>query len=182
MDAVRVVLNYKDYEALPADGRRYEIHEGDLSVTPAPGTRHQRTVGRLFVAIYEHVDERRLGEVFVAPYDVILSDTSIVQPDIVYVATDRLAAISARGIDGAPTLVVEVLSPSTVDIDRHLKLQLYARYRIPHYWIVDPDARVIETYALTEGGYRSGVRAVGDGSLCIEPFPDLVLTTALLWP
>jgi Uma2 family endonuclease len=71
---------------------------------------------------------------------VILSDTTVVQPDIVFVATERAGQISERGIEGAPTLVIEILSPSTRETDRHAKLQLYARHRIPHYWIVDPDA------------------------------------------
>lgn len=156
MDAARVVLNYADYAALPNDGRRYEIHDGELSVTPSPGTRHQRIVGRLFVAIHAHVEERRIGEVFVAPYDVILSDTSIVQPDIVYVAPGRAGALTERGIEGAPTLVVETLSPSTVQVDRHTKLQLYARHGVPYYWIVDPDARSVEAYVLRAGWVRAG--------------------------
>src|SRR3989442_9603083 len=116
----RVVLTYREYAALPDDGRWYEIHDGELSVTPAPG-----------------VKSRGLGLVLYAPLDVILSDTTIVQPDIVYVATGRLGQITDRGIEGPPTLVVEILSPSTSETDRHTKLEVYARHRIPYYWIVD---------------------------------------------
>ena len=104
MTPARTVLTYRDYAALPDDGRRYEIHEGELSVTPAPATKHQRLIRKLLVALDAYVSVRRLGEVFVAPYDVILSDTTVVQPDIVYVATDRLGLISERGIEGPPTL------------------------------------------------------------------------------
>lgn len=171
----RVVLTYQDYAALPNDGRRYEIHEGELSVTPAPGTKHQRSIRKLLVALDAYVSARRLGEVFVAPYDVILSDTTIVQPDIVYVATDRLGRISERGIEGAPTLAVEILSPSTAEADRHRKLQLYARNGVTWYWIVDPDNRVVEVYGLAAGTYTLRARASGDEPLSAEPFPDLTL-------
>lgn len=85
----RVVLTYKDYEALPADGRRYEIHDGELSVTPAPNSEHQRISRNLFVVLHRYVEERRLGEVLYAPIDVILADTSIVQPDIVFLDPSR---------------------------------------------------------------------------------------------
>lgn len=181
MGAARVVLSYADYAALPSDGKRYELHDGELSVTPSPGTRHQRIIGRLLVAIHTHVEERGIGEVFVAPYDVILSDTSVVQPDIVYVAAGRRGAVSDRGIEGPPTLAIEILSPSTIQIDRHTKLQLYARHRVPYYWIVDPDARMVEVYALREGNYGLAARAAGDETLRTEPFPDLALPLATLW-
>jgi Uma2 family endonuclease len=181
MKAGQVVLNYKDYEALPNDGRRYEIHEGDLSVTPAPGTRHQEVSGNLFVALYTHVKARGLGKVFAAPTDVILSDITIVQPDLVYVASDRLGAVSSRGIEGAPTLVVEILSPSTIEIDRHTKLQLYARYGVPYYWIVDPEARLIEAYRLEAGSYALSVRSAGHEPFSAEPLRDLILTAAAVW-
>src|SRR5437879_2452445 len=103
----RAVLTYGDYAALPDDGRHYELHRGELSVTPAPGTRHQEAVISLGSKLYEHVRSHGLGKVFVAPTDCILSSVTVVQPDILYVATDRLSMISERGIEGAPTLVVE---------------------------------------------------------------------------
>jgi len=177
----RVVLTYRDYAALPNDGRKYEIHEGELSVTPAPGTRHQQISRNFLVALDAYVSARRLGEVLDAPIDVILSDTTIVQPDIVYVANDRRRLLTSRGIEGPPTLVVEILSPSTIEIDRHTKSQLYARHGVPYYWIVDPEACSVEVYVLAEGGYRLSTRAAGDESLRAEPFRDLVLTPDSLW-
>src|SRR3989449_8398937 len=116
-----VVLTYKDYEALPADGRRYEIHDGELSVTPAPGTRHQEVRANLFDLLRHHVNDRRLGKLFYAPTDCILAETTIVQPDIVFVDAGRLPIISERGIEGIPSLVVEVLSPSPTHLDRGSK-------------------------------------------------------------
>jgi Uma2 family endonuclease len=181
MKAGQVVLNYKDYAALPSDGRRYEIHEGELSVTPAPGTRHQEVSGNLLVALHTHVKARGLGKVFAAPIDVILSDISIVQPDLIYVASDSLGVVSSRGIEGAPTLVVEILSPSTIQIDRHTKLQLYARYGVLYYWIVDPEARLIEAYRLEAGSYALSVRSAGHEPFSAEPLGDLILTAAAVW-
>ena len=181
MTPARAVLTYQDYAALPDDGRRYEIHEGELSVTPAPGATHQRMIRKLLVALDAHVRARGLGEVFVAPFDVILSDTTVVQPDIMYVATDRSARVSERGIEGAPTLVVEILSPSTRGVDRDTKLRLYAGYGVPWYWIVDPESRVVEVYKLAAGSYTLSARVAGDEALSAKPLPDLALPAASLW-
>lgn len=177
-----VVLTYKDYEALPADGRRYEIHEGELSVTPAPGTRHQRILGHLYHLLRPHVDSRGLGEVLLSPVDCILSDSTIVQPDLVYLDPTRAHLVSARGIEGPPTLAIEILSPSTTNIDRSTKHQLYRRFEIPYYWIVDPEARTVEAYGLAEGAYQLLQRASGAAAVALPPFPDLALVPASLWP
>ncbi len=177
----RVVLTYQDYAALPDDGRRYEIHEGELSVTAAPGSKHQIVSSNLVWALETQVRSRGIGVVLCAPLDIILSDRTVVQPDIVFIATDRLGRISERGIEGAPTLVVEILSPSTSETDRNTKLRLYASYGVPYYWIVDPDARVVEAYALVGASYTLSKRVAGDEPLSAEPFPDLALASASLW-
>ena len=179
--AIRTILTYKDYEALPADGRRYELHEGELSVTPAPSPKHQQISLNLSVILHGHVHSRRLRRVLPAPIDCILSDTTIVQPDLVYLDTNRLAAISGRGIEGPPTLAVEILSPSTSSIDRGVKAQLYARYDIPYYWIVDPEAETIEAYRLAQKAYQLTGRMEGGSSVGLTPFPELSLVPASIW-
>ena len=181
MAGVRVVLTYRDYAALPDDGRRYELHDGELSVTPAPGPRHQDIVLNVATLVRAHVAARGLGKVYVAPIDVILDDTSTVQPDVVYVAADRLALVTSRGVEGAPTLVVEILSPSTSRNDRHTKMQLYARHGIPWYWLVDPDTRTTEIHELQRGVYELAARVAGDQPLCAEPFPELTISPEALW-
>jgi len=176
----RALLTYSDYAALPDDGRRYELHHGELSVTPAPGTRHQGAIVALITLLHEHVRSRGLGKVFVAPTDCILSDVTVVQPDVLYIATDRLAIISERGIEGAPTLVVEVLSPSTAHLDRGRKMKLYAEHGVPYYWIVDPERRSIEAYALAGVEYaRSG--QVASEPAALPPFSDLIIDPASIW-
>jgi len=182
MKTERVVLTYKEYEALPADGRRYEIHEGELSVTPAPSPRHQRIIGKLYLTLKQHLESRLLGEVLLSPVDCILAEATIVQPDLVYLETDRIHLMSDRGVEGAPTLAVEVLSPTTTLIDRSTKCQLYRRYGVPYYWIVDPEARMVEVYGLSEGEYQLLTRASGAEPISLPPFPDLQLIPATLWP
>ena len=181
MTSVRVVLTYLDYAALPNDGRRYEIHDGGLSVTPAPGRTHQHVVLRLAAALDAHVSAHDLGEVYVAPFDVILADTTIVQPDVTFVAKDRLAILSERGADGAPTLVVETLSRYTTHIDRSTKLQLYARHAVPYYWIVDAERRVVEVYRFAADGYVVPERFGGDELTDLPPFEGLRLDPTSLW-
>ena len=156
-----VVLTFRDYEALPADGRRYELHDGQLFVTAAPGVPHQRVVGRLFVLLRHHVEDHRLGEVLVSA---------------------RGSLVSARGIEGPPTLAVEVVSHSTAQVDRGAKLQLYARLGIPYYWIVDPEQHSIDAYAAVDGVFRLIARLTGEHPGSLPPFSSLPIAAATLWP
>ncbi len=182
MTARHLTLGYEDYAALPDDGRRYEVHDGELSVTPAPSPRHQIVSRNLFRLLDAHVRSRGSGEVLYAPLDVILTEASIVQPDLVYLEPGRLGAISGRGIEGAPTLVVEIVSPATTLIDRRTKHQLYARHGVPFFWLVDLEARTIDAFALQPDGYSLAGRVSGSGPASLPPFPDLTITLATLWP
>lgn len=177
----RVILTYADYAALPDDGRGYELHEGELSVTPSPGTRHQRVKANLFDVLRHHVRAGHLGELFDAPTDCILSDITVVQPDIVFIDVQHVSLVSERGIEGSPTLVIEVLSPSSERIDRRRKAQIYTRHQVPWYWIVDPVAREIEAYTLEAGTYRMAARLGGVEPATLPPFSDLLLDPAALW-
>ena len=177
----RIALTYKDYLAMPDDGRRYEILDGQVAVSATPGTLHQRIVGNLYWVLRGHVHGRGLGEVFLAPLTVILANTTVVEPDLVYVDTGRAGLVTDRGIRGAPALAIEVLSPSTATSDRGPKFQLYARYGVPYYWVADTDARVLEGFELTTGGYRLVDRRQGEGQVALPPFPDLTLVLDELW-
>jgi Uma2 family endonuclease len=182
MSGERAILTYRDYEALPDDGRRYEILDGELSVTPSAVPRHQRVSSALNSILKAHVVSRGLGEVLYAPIDVILADTTIVQPDLVYLDPTRAHLVSERAIEGPPTLAIEILSPSTNAIDRIRKRQLYAQHRIPYYWIVDPEAGTIEAYGLADDRYGLRVRASGSGPAALPPLPELALVPTSLWP
>jgi Uma2 family endonuclease len=170
----RALLTYRDYEALPADGRRYELHDGQLSVTPAPGTRHQRVSSALNSILKAYVTSHGLGEMLHAPIDVILADTTVVQPDLVYLEPTCAHLVSDRGMEGPPTLVIEILSPSTTTIDRSRKRRLYADLGIPYYWLVDPESRT--------GRYALLARGSGAGPVALPQFLDLTFAPASRWP
>ncbi len=146
-------LSYDDYPALPNDGRTYQLLEGDLFVTPAPKTSHQRISRNLEFILHAHVKQRRLGAVYDAPVDVILGENTVVQPDILFVERERLKLVSERGIEGGPDLIVEILSPASRAVDRTTKMHLYAQAGVREYWIVDPDAKSLEVFALDAGSY-----------------------------
>jgi len=176
----KLILTYEDYQKLPDNGTRKEILGGELFVTPAPTPRHQHVVGTLYAALKTHIDARRLGEALASPIDVVLSPTDVVQPDIVVIADRRRAIIGEAAIHGAPDLVVEVLSPGTAAIDRGRKMQAYARATVPQYWIVDPEAHVIEVHTLEGTTYRLVERAER-GAWTPALFPGLMLTLDTLW-
>lgn len=178
----RIALTYRDYEALPNDGKRYEIHDGELYVTAAPTSDHQIVSVRLVTFLHLHVEARQLGIVLAAPLDVILADTTILQPDIVYLDRERRPALHKRGVEGPPTLVVEILSPSTALTDRGTKRQLCARYGVPYFWIVDLEARAVEAYALRGADYVLVAAVSGPQPVDLPPFSDLGLVPDSLWP
>ncbi len=165
----------------PEDSYRYEVIDGELYVTPAPSWLHQRGSGALFGYLWQHIHPRGLGEVVSAPIGVILDDEAGVQPDLVYVSRERAQIITERGIEGAPDLVVEVLSPSTEARDRGIKMRRYAAAGIPHYWLLDPRSRTLEPYRLAETGYVS-TGVYGPGSIFRpELFPGLEIPIDDLW-
>jgi Uma2 family endonuclease len=174
MTRARVRFSYRDYLLLPED-KRYEILDGELFVVPAPNTRHQRISKRLEAALIHHVEGSGIGEVFHAPYDVILSDENIVQPDILVVRKDRSALVGELNLQGAPDIAVEILSPGTRNKDLELKRKIYAAFGIREYWIVDPDADTIEVLVLHEGQYARAVVFGRFDRLSSPLLPDLNL-------
>lgn len=140
----RLKLNYDDYLAMPADGRRHEILDGEHFVTPAPATRHQLAVIRLAHALMAWQEGSGEGQALVAPCDVVLSEHDVVQPDLLWISSERLSILTPDNIQGAPDLVIEVLSPTSRRTDEHLKLALYERFGVREYWLVDPDAEQVK--------------------------------------
>ena len=181
----RIAMTYQAYAALPDNGTRYEVHDGELSAMPAATPLHQILLLNLATALRAHVATRNLGLVMVAPLDVILSDrpteTTILQPDVIFLERDRLHLISDRAIEGAPTLAVEILSPSTAVRDRTAKRDLYARYGVPYFWIVALDTRDITAFVLRGGTYTEAARVSGQAPVDLPPFVDLALVPSSLW-
>ena len=139
---VQSKLTYVDY-LKTADDERYELLNGELVMSPSSRERHQYILGRLFLRLGTFIYGRNLGKVYCSPFDVVLSDTDVVQPDLLFVSNGRESIITPENVQGAPDLVVEILSPATAARDRTLKLDLYARHGVQEYWIVDPDAKTI---------------------------------------
>ncbi len=174
MRRANVRFNYHDYLLLPED-KRYEILDGELYVVPAPNTRHQRLIVRILDALLHYARKTNLGEVFVAPYDVMLSDENVVQPDIMFVSNARLGIIGEANISGAPDLVIEILSPGTRNRDLEIKRKIYAGFGVPEYWIVDPEAETIDVLVLGDQGYSSAAIFGGSDRLSSPLLPELNL-------
>jgi len=145
--------SYEDYLRLPDDGMRCEIIEGERIMTPAPWSRHQRVSIHLASALLRYVERHDLGLVFCAPFDVILADDTVVQPDIVVISREHRSRVKESGLFGAPYLAVEILSPSTQDRDLRRKMRGYARHGVREYWVVDPDEQRVLVHVLERGRY-----------------------------
>lgn len=179
--AGKILLTYEDYLDLPNDRNRYEILEGELFVAPAPSPRYQLVSRNLQFAIHQFARQHTFGEVFAAPIDLILEATTVAQPDLVFVARDRLSIVTMKGVEGAPDLVIEILSPTTIKADRTTKARLYARHGIRHYWIVDPESRTLEAYELAGDVYRLIATAAGESLFSPGLFPGLTIPLADIW-
>ena len=147
-------LGYEDYALIPDDGRRHEILDGEHVVSPSPKTRHQRLVAAFFFELGAYVREHGLGEVFVAPFDVLLSDHDIVQPDVLFVRDDRLHIIDEANCKGAPDLVIEVLSEITRRRDLIEKRHLFGRAGVAEYWAVDPAVDAVQVFRQGQGTFE----------------------------
>ena len=142
---------YADYLRLPDDGTRCEILEGVRAMTPSPFKRHQWVSSNLLFLLESFVRNTRVGRVFHPPFDVILAEDIVVQPDILFIGKTRTEIAQKRGVFGAPDLVIEILSESHPERDTVRKLAIYGRHGVPEYWIVDPERDRIEVFVL-EGG------------------------------
>jgi Uma2 family endonuclease len=143
-------LTVNDYQELPEGPPYYQLIEGEIAMSPAPNRPHQHILRNITFLLLKFVNEHRLGEVYFAPCDVYLTDINVFQPDLVFVSNARKSILSQRGIEGAPELVVEILSPKTARLDKGLKRDIYARTGVEELWIVDPEAKEIIVYHLTE--------------------------------
>jgi Uma2 family endonuclease len=136
---------YEDYLKTPED-KRYELIEGELIMTPSPVPYHQRIVMNIGFKLDEFIKKHGLGKLFLAPCDVYLDDENVLQPDILFVSKDREGIIGEKNIQGAPDLVIEILSENTAYNDMVKKKKLYARFGVKEYWIVDPSEKTVEVF------------------------------------
>lgn len=175
----RTKLTYADYRLFPDDGRRHEIIDGEHLVNPAPSPYHQLVSTRLLVELVDQVVRPKLGQVYPAPIDVQLSEHDVVQPDLVVVLEAHGTIVTPTKIKGAPDLVVEILSPSTAQVDRTQKLHLYEQAGVPEYWIVDPEEHVVEQYVLHGSTYTLAGRS--DRELVWRGLSDVRVDLTKVW-
>ncbi|MFB6230886.1 MAG: Uma2 family endonuclease [Salinibacter sp.] len=167
-------LTYEDYRTIPDDRHRHEIVDGEEYVSSAPTTPQRRIVRRLLISLSLHVEEQGLGEVFDAPCDVLLSETDIVQPDVLFVAAERSNIVKERGIEGAPDLIAEIVSEGNRRHDEIRTRKLDARHDVPEYWVVDPALETVKVYREPDGGYKRVAEwtAEHDDALSTPLLPD----------
>jgi Uma2 family endonuclease len=168
-----VKLTYADFVRFPDDGLRHELIDGEHYVTPAPNTRHQAILGQLHLVIGNWLESHPIGRVFFAPFDVVVSNFDVVEPDLLYLSHARAGdVLTPRHIRGVPELVVEIASKGTRKRDETIKRRLYERSGVTEYWVVDPQVDVVRVYRRVSDGFGAPValsREAGD-----------VLTTPLL--
>ena len=167
MISTAIKYTYADYLET-SDDERYELLHGALVMAPAPREIHQSILGRLHIDMGVFLDEHNLGYIYFSPFDVVLSDENVVQPDLLFISNERAHSITPDNIQGAPDLVVEILSPATAERDRTVKFELYAEHGVQEYWIVDPDARSITVFLLNEGEFEE-VDTYSEGETLTSP-------------
>ncbi|HXR96337.1 MAG TPA: Uma2 family endonuclease [Terriglobales bacterium] len=171
-------LTYADYARIPDDGLRHEIIDGGHYVSPSPSERHQRASGALFSLLWHHVRTHRLGRVYAAPFDVLLGAHDVVEPDIIFVSNTRADIVGEDNIQGAPDLLIEVLSPSHRKRDQTVKRARYDALGVTEYWLVDPDAEQISVLRRDAGGLTAAGVYGSDASVTSPLLPGLTITVA----
>lgn len=172
---------YDDLITLPDDGRRYEIIEGALYEMPSPSIIHASVIARIITLLVPIVG-RIGGQWFTAPLDVFFPGADPVQPDILVILPDWTGDLRRRGVEGAPDLVIEVLSPSNRGHDLLTKRSLYARAGVREYWIVDPEARTLEIFSLDRDAFHLAVAASGSESPVSPLLGPLLVAVDDLFP
>lgn len=175
------ILTYDEFRDHPDDGRRYELHAGRLVVSPAPGTRHRRILGKLFRALRRHVEADDLGEIFFSPFDCVLSPHFVYQPDLVFVDRDRVPTVDDEGLKGPPILAIEIESEASREMDEKEKPAAYACFGVQNYWLVKPDTAEIRAHTLRGSAFRETRRAAAPDTASFPPFPGLALDVAAIF-
>lgn len=160
-------LTYEDYAKTPED-ERWELIDGELIMAAAPNIPHQSIQSTAGWYVQTFVRDGDLGRVFFSPTDVVLSEHDTIQPDLIFVSKERESIITYANIQGAPDLVVEILSPSTTRRDWRDKMDLYARYEVSEYWVISPESRTVWVFLLVDGVFEESGR-YGEDDMLTSP-------------
>ncbi|HEV3454943.1 MAG TPA: Uma2 family endonuclease [Thermoanaerobaculia bacterium] len=180
----RLKLTYDDLELLPNDGKRHEIIDGEHFVTPSQTPRHQDVAGRIYFHISVYLRQHPLGWVYLAPVDVVLSPIDVVVPDLLFISNERRSILTAENVQGAPDLVIEVLSDGTRRTDEVLKRKLYERFGVVEYWVADPEVDRSRIYRSEDDIFGRAVElsAEAGDSLTTPLLPGLAVPLAEIFP
>jgi Uma2 family endonuclease len=157
------IYTYQDYLSLPDDGKRYQLINGELIMSPAPIPFHQDVSRNIEFDLIKFLEIHPCGKVYDAPIDIVLSETNVLQPDIIFISKDHLHLITETNITGAPDLVIEILSPGTAYYDLIEKKDLYGDFGVREYWIVDPKKKNVEVYLNRDGKFALNQKVEGEG-------------------
>jgi Uma2 family endonuclease len=170
-----VLLNVHDFMDLPEGPPYYELVEGELFMSPPPNLYHQGIVGNIVRILHRYLDKHAIGEVFFAPCGVFLTEINAYQPDAFYIANERLSILAEEGVQGAPDLVIEVLSLSTERRDKGPKKKIYAATGVQELWLVDPRAQELAVFYLQESVDTPKITVRANGRFESPLFPRLTL-------
>jgi Uma2 family endonuclease len=174
-------LTVADYRELPEGPPYFQLIEGDLFMSPSPNLFHQRILRRIFFALAKYLEAHPTGEAIFAPSDVFLSDLNAYQPDLYFVSNARKSIFTEQGVEGAPDLVVEILSPKTARLDKGVKRQVYARTGVEELWIVDPESKTVEVYRFAESVDEPAGTYAGRQKFASPLFPGLQISVARIF-
>ena len=167
-----------DYRDLPEGPPYCQLIEGDLCMAPSPDLFHQDIIGNLFFIIRSYLEAHPIGTAHLSPSDVYLTELNVYQPDLYFVSKRRKSILSDQGAEGAPDLVVEILSPRTARLDKGVKRQVYARTGVEELWLVDPDSKQIQVFHLSESADKPASTHKGREIFQSPLFPGLRISLA----
>jgi len=147
-------LTVRDYELMPQGREILQLIDGDFYMTPAPIFKHQEVSKNIESEFIRFLDKNPVGKIIHSPLDFYVDRFNVVQPDLVYISKENYRIISERGIEGPPDIIIEILSPSTEEIDLNLKMDLYWRIGVREYWIVNIEKEEIQVYEIKEDSFK----------------------------
>jgi Uma2 family endonuclease len=182
MSVSAIKMTAKQFLLLGEDppGVRLELVNGEIAVSPSPEPKHSYIDRKLTQILLNHIDVHKLGALF-GDVDTIFGEYDVRRPDLIYFTKHRVHLIGEKAMEGPPDLCVEIISPSSLTVDRKAKFKEYQKGKVAHYWIVDPKPRTIEAFKLVRGKYRLAGSGKSDDIVSLPPFPDLKIPLKELW-
>ncbi|HMF30130.1 MAG TPA: Uma2 family endonuclease [Candidatus Lokiarchaeia archaeon] len=184
-DSGKIFFTYADIATMPEwpEGSLVEIIRGELFMVPSLNLIHERIAGSMQFILRDYVQQEQIGEVFNAPFDVVLSEENVFIPDICYVSETNAAIVQTQNIQGAPDLIVEILSQNE-DRDRVYKKQVYEEYGVREYWIIDPKSKSVEVYLFDteQQKYEEARIYSGEETIPVATVEGLEISVASIFP